>query len=58
MNGTLSCSRCGSGWGLVITNQSYDGDHAFEAYECEECGATGSLSHDPVGGTTLSGCLE
>lgn len=59
MNDTLSCSRCGHGWGLSITSQSYGDDGgAFEAYECE-CGATGSLTHDAVTArTTLSGCLE
>lgn len=58
MNDTLSCARCGHGWGLVITRQSY-GDGAFEAYECEDCGATGSLTHDGVTNrTTLSGCLR
>ena len=53
---TLQCDECGS-YALAITAQSYDGDHAFESYECEHCGASGSLTHDPTLGTTLDGCL-
>jgi hypothetical protein len=56
MNGTLAC-ECGS-LELAITAQSYHGDSAFEGYECETCGRTGTLDHDPVTGTTLSGCLR
>ena len=52
---TLVCS-CGS-YDLRITAQSYDGPRAFEGYKCGECGRTGSLIHDDVTGTTLSGCL-
>ena len=53
---TLICERCGS-YDLHITAQSYDGDHAFEGYECGGCGATGSLTNDPTLGTSLDGCL-
>ena len=53
---TLICDRCES-HDLRITAQSYNGDDAFEGYECGNCGATGSLTHDSVTGTTLSGCL-
>lgn len=52
---TLQC-QCGS-YALSITSQSYGESGAFEAYECEHCGRTGSLTHDDVTGTTLSGCL-
>jgi hypothetical protein len=52
---TLICDRCGS-HDLRITAQSYNGDDAFEGYECGNCGATGSLTHDRTG-TTLLGCL-
>jgi hypothetical protein len=52
---TLQC-QCGS-YALSITSQSYGESSAFEAYECEHCGRTGSLTHDDVTGTTLSGCL-
>jgi len=51
---TLVCERCGS-HDLRITAQSYGEQSAFEGYEC---GATGSLTHDDVIGTTLDGCLE
>ncbi|EMA41450.1 hypothetical protein [Halococcus hamelinensis] len=57
MNDTLSCSRCGHGWGLTITTGSHNGDRAFEVYECE-CGATGTLTHDEITGTALTGCLR
>ena len=53
---TLVCETCGS-YDLHITAQSYDGPRAFEGYECDGCGATGSLTHDDVTGTTLDGCL-
>jgi hypothetical protein len=53
---TLICERCGS-HDLRITAQSYNGDDAFEGYECGTCGATGSLTHDSLTGTTLDGCL-
>lgn len=54
---TLSC-QCGS-VALTITSQSYNGDSAYEAYECETCGRTGALDHDgTTGRTSLSGCLE
>lgn len=53
---TLVCSKCGSR-ALEITAQSYHVDSAFEAYRCENCGATGSLSHDGYR-TTLGGSVE
>ena len=54
---TLICERCGS-HDLRITAQSYNGDDAFEGYECGTCGATGSLTHDSLTDrTTLGGCL-
>lgn len=53
---TLQCS-CGA-LELVIISQSYGERSAFEAYKCEVCGRTGSLTHNEVGGTTLTGCLE
>ena len=53
---TLVCERCGS-YDLRITAQSYGDQSAFEGYECGACGATGSLTHDDVIGTTLDGCL-
>jgi len=56
MNDVLSC-ECGA-LELEITAQSYNGDSAFEAYECEVCGQTGTLTHDSITGTTLSGCLQ
>lgn len=53
---TLVC-QCGSP-ALRITSQSYTEDSAFEAYKCESCGATGSLSYDELTGERLTGCLE
>ena len=53
---TLQC-QCGA-LELTITSQSYDGSSAFEAYECQICGRTGTLVHDETTGTTLSGCLQ
>jgi hypothetical protein len=52
---TLICD-CGS-HAITITNQSYGDGGAFEVYECETCGRTGTLHHDDVTGTTLDGCL-
>lgn len=53
----LSC-QCGS-HAIEITSQSYHGDSAFESYECQHCGRTGTLDHDGnTGQTRLSGCLE
>jgi len=52
---TLQC-ECGAVT-LTITSQSYGDEHAFERYECERCGRTGSLVHDWTG-TQLSGCLK
>jgi len=43
---------------LTITSQSCGDDGAFEAYECQCCGRTGTLVHDDTTGTTLSGCLQ
>jgi DNA-directed RNA polymerase subunit RPC12/RpoP len=55
---TLRCSNCGS-YALAITSQSYSDTSAFEAYECEHCGATGSLRHeDRPPRTELSGDIE
>lgn len=55
---TLHCSNCGS-YTLEITEQSYSETSAFEAYECEDCGATGSLTHeDNPSRTTLNGDIE
>lgn len=56
MNDVLTC-ECGS-VALAITAQSYHDGHAVEGYECEHCGQTGTLTHDPDLGTTLTGCLE
>ena len=55
MNDVLTC-ECGA-LELTITEQSYGEQSAFEGYECEVCGRTGSLTHDATG-TTLSGCLR
>ena len=52
----LRC-QCGA-FELTITSQSYDDSSAFEAYECQCCGRTGTLVHDETTGTTLSGCLR
>lgn len=55
---TLRCSECGC-YDLTITDQSYGEASAFEAYECDNCGATGSLTHDDrPPRTTLSGSIE
>ena len=56
MNDVLTC-ECGA-LELEITFQSCSGDCAFEAYRCEICGRTGSLTHDEVTGATLSACLR
>lgn len=56
MNDVLTC-ECGA-LELEITSQSYDGLHAFEAYRCEVCGRTGTLTHDDVARATLTGCLR
>ena len=56
MNDVLAC-ECGA-LELEITSQSYSGDCTFEAYKCEVCGRTGSLTHDEFTGTTLSGYLR
>ena len=56
MNNVLTC-ECGA-LELEITAQTYSGDHAFEAYKCEVCGRAGSLTHDDITGTTLTGCLR
>lgn len=53
---TLLCSNCGS-YALEIEAQSYSDERAFEQFRCEDCGATGSLTHDSLG-TTLSGNIE
>ena len=53
---TLQC-QCGA-LEITITSQSYSDDSAFEAYECQICGRTGTLVHDETTGTTLSGCLQ
>lgn len=55
---TLLCSNCGS-YALAITEQSYSDTSAFEAFKCEDCGATGNLTHeDNPAQTTLSGDIE
>lgn len=55
---TLRCSNCRS-YALEIAEQSYSDTSAFEAYECEDCGATGNLTHeDNPPRTTLSGDIE
>lgn len=56
---TLQCSSCGSR-ALSITDQSYSEKIAFEAYRCDNCGATGSLRmrDGSPAGEDLSGCLE
>ena len=56
MSDVLTCS-CSS-VALEITEQSYGEQSAFEGYKCETCGRTGSLTHDDVTGTTLTGCLR
>lgn len=56
---TLVC-QCGS-HALAIVDQSYGEDSALEVYECEDCGATGTLTMQDRGGRIderLSGCLE
>lgn len=52
---TLVCDDCGS-YDLRIEHQSYDDESAYEAYECQSCGAEGPLSHDSTG-TTLRGSV-
>jgi hypothetical protein len=55
---TLQCSNCES-TALEIISQSYGDSSAFEAYECKECGATGSLTHnDHPPRTRLDGAVE
>lgn len=55
---TLQCSECGS-YALEITSQSYSDTSAFESYECEDCGATGSLVHeDKPPRTDLNGSIQ
>lgn len=55
---TLRCSECGS-YALEITSQSYTDAGAFEAYECEHCGAMGTLTHDDhPPRTSLDGSIE
>jgi len=56
---TLYCGNCGSA-ALEITSQNYSEKCAFEAYECENCGGTGSLTFNEQspGGASLTGCLE
>ena len=56
MNDVLTC-ECGS-VELAITAQSYGEQSAFESYKCETCGRTGTLTHDDITGTTLTGCLR
>lgn len=34
---------CECGGALVLINQHYNAETAFERYECESCGRTGSL---------------
>lgn len=55
---TLVCESCGS-YELSITSQTYTETTAFEQYECDACGATGTLRHDGsnANGATLSGSL-
>ena len=53
---TLRC-QCGA-LELTIVSQSYGDGGAFEAYECQCCGRTGTLLNDDTTGTTLSGCLR
>lgn len=55
---TLVCDSCGS-YDLAITYQNYTETTAFERYECENCGATGTLRHSETNtrGATLSGSL-
>lgn len=56
---TLVC-QCGSS-ALEITDQSYSETSALEVYECQSCGATGTLTMDDSGHQMterLSGCLE
>ena len=55
---TLQCA-CGS-YDLTITSQSYpENGNAYECYECQLCGRTGSLTHDAVTNrTSLSGALR
>lgn len=52
---TLVCDGCRS-YDFRIIAQSYDGDHAYEVYECG-CGRTGSLTNHPTLGTMLDGCV-
>lgn len=56
MNDVLSC-KCGS-HDLRITAQSYSGERTFEGYKCGVCSRTGTLTHDGITGTTLTGCLR
>ena len=55
---TLRCGECGS-YALAIISQSYGETSAFEAYECDDCGATGTLTHeDRPPRTRLGGDIE
>ena len=55
---TLQCT-CGS-YALTITVQSHpENGTAYESYECEVCGQTGSFTHDSTTArTTLSGSIR
>ena len=55
---TLRCT-CGS-YALAIISQSYPKNgNAYETYECELCGRSGSLTHNATtNATMLSGALE
>lgn len=55
---TLQCT-CGS-YALTITTQSHpENGTAYESYECEDCGRTGSFTHDTTTArTTLSGSIR
>ncbi|EMA44268.1 hypothetical protein [Halococcus saccharolyticus] len=55
---TLRCARCGS-YALAFTAQSYTETTLFEGYECEHCGATGSLTaNDNTGISYTEGAIE
>jgi len=47
---------CECGGVLTIVNQSYSEDRAYEQFECENCGRTGSMTHNGKT-TTLTGCV-
>ena len=53
----LVCEACRS-YALSATATKHTPTSACEVYECENCGETGTLSHDASSGMELSGCLK